>query len=82
MEAKDPVDISPDKLKADAEAVQEIMARYIGDQCQCGGLGVASYGIARYIAKRIQSDLKECQEARDGWCAAFTELRDNPQKPS
>lgn len=53
MEAKEPVDISPDKLKADAEAVQEILSRHIGDQCQCDGLGAASYGIARYIAKRL-----------------------------
>ena len=53
MQAEQPVDISPEKLKADAEAVQEILARHIGEQCQCDGLGAASYGIARYIAKRL-----------------------------
>lgn len=56
MEAKEPVDISPAKLKADAEAVQEILARHLGDQCQCDGLGAASYGVARYIAKRLAAN--------------------------
>lgn len=50
-----PIDISPDKLKADAEAVQEIMARHLTTDADCEivGTGPASYGIARYIAKRI-----------------------------
>lgn len=83
MDTKEPVDISPLKLKFDAEAVQEILARHLGDQCQCDGLGPASYGIARYIAKRIadlQNALEDCQSVRDSWCAAYTELRDNPKQ--
>lgn len=59
----EPVDISPAKLKPVAEAVQEILARHVGDQCQCDGLGSASYGIARFIATREADVLGAAQEA-------------------
>lgn len=32
--------------------------------------------------ERLRENLKTCQEVRDSWCAAYTELRDNPQNPS
>lgn len=29
--------------------------------------------------RELQAQLKDCQDVRDSWCAAYTDLRDTPQ---
>ncbi len=29
--------------------------------------------------RELQKQLQDCRDLRDSWCAAYTELRDNPQ---
>lgn len=32
--------------------------------------------------ERLRAELKDCRAVRDSWCAAYTELRDNPKQPA
>jgi hypothetical protein len=72
-----------EKLKKDAEHVQNILARHLGDQCQCDGIGPASYDVARSIEARaadaIQSLTRQDEKMRAMMKERFEAIMDAVQ---
>lgn len=73
--------ISEEDLKRNEESTAYVLANTKKFTAQMYDAARAMKELCQSV-RDLQAHLKACQAVRDSWCAAYTDLRGNPQRPS
>ena len=73
--------ISEEDLKINEESAALVLANTKKFTAQVYDAARAVKELCESV-RALRAQLKDCQNVRDSWCSAYTELRDSPQAPS